>query len=202
MPRNLAMTPSAASRVRTYSQYSETEHRRRAGLHGIVSAAAPHTEASSSRRRALRWCAKPCLPPLNSGEYPAPRTRSVSEAETEDGESDDDDHHDAVLRMQVCETFDFESRHVQLCKAFGLESKAITAYARRANADRTMMNELLDMFDAAKFAGYVVEVGPHELDTQWKTHEGISGASYVRSPRRWLSAVRFLPRFFTEKFWK
>jgi len=176
------------------------EHRRRAGLHHLVSAAAPCTEptASPSRCRALRWCAKPCLPPLSPGEYPAPRTRSVSEAETEDDEGDDDQHHEAALRMQVCEALDFDSRHLQVCKAFGFESKAITVYARKANADHTMMNELLDMFEVAKHGGHVVEVGPHELDTQWKTQQGVSEASYVRSPRRWLSTVRFLPRFFTK----
>jgi hypothetical protein len=126
-----------------------------------------------------------------------PRTRSISEAETEDDESDDDQHHDAALRMQECEELDFDYRHLQVRKAFDLKSKAVTASARRAAADRLMETELLDMFDAAKKGGYVVEVGPHELDTYLETQEGVSEASYVRSPRHWLSSVRYLPLLLT-----
>jgi len=200
MPRYLAMPPSATSRVRMHVQHSETlaakEHRRHAMLHGLVSAtaphaAAPHTEpvASPSRHRALRWFAKPCLPPLDSGDYPAPRTRSVSEAETEDGESDGDQHHDALLRIHVC-------------KAFVVDSNACALSARRAAADRTMETELLDMFAAAKKGGYVLEVGPHELDAHWQTPEGVSGGPCARSAGCWLSAMRFLPQFlaFTATF--
>ena len=149
--------------------------------------------ASVSRCRALRWCAKACLLPFSPGEYPATRTRSVSEAETEDDESYNDLHHDAALRMQECEALDLDYRHLQVRKAFDLKSKAVTASARRAAADRLMETELLDLFDVAKKSGYVVEVGPHELDTYFETQEGVSEAFYVRSPRHWLSAVRFLP---------
>ena len=196
MPRYLAMTPSTASPVQMYSQYSARQltlakepRRARRQFCTTIYVEKPATStdtvaaAPALRRRALRCSVKPYLSHCDSSEYAAPRTRSVSEADTEDGESDRNSR-GVVSRRELCETFDFES-----------EAFATSPY--RLAANRTMLYELVDLFHSAKECGCVVEVGPTELDTNWETFEISAGGPCARSVRCWASALRshIVPQF-------
>ena len=106
------------------------------------------------------------LLPCNLSKNAAPRTAtaSASGADTEDERNENADV-SPVLRTFNCE--------------FPVE------------ANLQLMTQLLDMFDAAKISGHVVEVGPNELCTKWKS-SGTSLKSSVKCVRSWTAAMRCL----------
>jgi len=65
-------------------------------------------------------------------------------------------------------------------------------------ADNKLVIELLDMFKAAKECGYVVEVGPHEFDTNCESSKVPGGScATIAGSRGWVCAAQFLPWFFS-----
>jgi len=111
------------------------------------------------------------LLPRNLSKNSAPRTATVSAsgAEIEDERNENADvSPDEVLRTFNCE--------------FPVE------------ANLKLMTQLLDMFHAAKISGHVVEVGPNELCTKWKS-SGTSLKSSAKCVRSWTAAMRCLVRF-------
>jgi len=157
--------PPAA--VQTQSKHSELQRPLQPLSHSLPRG---QEEASSRSTDPRVQCGmiQNSLLPRNLSKNSAPRTATASAlgADTEDERDENED----VSPDEVLPTFNCE---------FPVE------------ADLELMTQLLDMFDAAKISGHVVEVGPNELCTKWKS-SGTSLKSSLKCVRSWTAAMRCL----------